>query len=764
MEERIQTELTEKICRAFAGKEEVNMAEIGLLLQREGIQYKAMGYAKLGDFMRALTAFSLEDRVSAPGNPPYTVVHMPKAAAKEQGARQRPFGRAPEPRQAAMPHLQADRQTADAALRQQRQAERRAEELGRRICTTLGGQRQVPLSEIGLLLQRQGIDYRQRGFAGLGQMIEALPGFTVKQQRPALPGQAPQGTVMLPPLAYDEQAQKQEIRALLFQAFEGRETETLAEVGNCLCKAGVNYRGLGFMKLADLVSWLGGMTLESCVAVPGHAPYYLVHFNQQAGAREAAAKPMTAERNRQEAHDRPQPLQRAALRQEPLARQKRGLFGFAFVPAAKVLPLADLCGTKLSPMEYLVHRFEAVQPVETAEHAWFDTGMLFAETGRPIFAYFERNIHANMQPWFFVDFREDPAQPESRSKTEQRPAFSRENRPVKKTEIRPAAMQTQEKPRPRFVLPGKELEAFAYMGNWTETLQTLADKALPENWDFLTQDEQGGYRLLHSYLCYTFYRLKVQNKIRITQTQDFAAFNTGLVTPSYDEIYACFEPNHGGQSRWQLAGFCRAGERGIGKKLTDKFNPLPQAATYFEDLRDVLYEPQRTPIVDYQHIIIDNVKRLPMAFLRNQCYDSAEAMAMLAKVERAATPAARGRAMQQLGEYIEDTQWLFNRIRNRIKDAIDLAVKRVSWNYKTAIPMFYPRGNAMSLLLPLCLNEENKTDVALVVQRTMSGNYQRQTILTLSQAYLDARLVCRPDSDWLRTDSIDDALEEQEDE
>ena len=106
MEERIQTE---KICRAFAGKEEVNMAEIGLLLQREGIQYKAMGYAKLGDFMRALTAFSLEDRVSAPGNPPYTVVHMPKTEAREQGARS--FGRAPEPRQAAAPHPQADRQT-----------------------------------------------------------------------------------------------------------------------------------------------------------------------------------------------------------------------------------------------------------------------------------------------------------------------------------------------------------------------------------------------------------------------------------------------------------------------------------------------------------------------------------------------------------------------------------------------------------------------------------------------------------------------------
>lgn len=60
----------------------------------------------------------------------------------------------------------------------------------------------------------------------------------------------------------------------------------------------------------------------------------------------------------------------------------------------------------------------------------------------------------------------------------------------------------------------------------------------------------------------------------------------------------------------------------------------------------------------------------------------------------------------------------------------------------------------MSLLLPLCLNEDNRADVALVVQRMESGNYQGQTILTLPQAYLDARLVCRPDSDWLRVDTV----------
>ena len=344
----------------------------------------------------------------------------------------------------------------------------------------------------------------------------------------------------------------------------------------------------------------------------------------------------------------------------------------------------------------------------------------------PIYAFFDKNLRPGAsQPWFFVDFRENPA-------------------------------EGGEMQRVRRVQPGKALEAFAYMGVWSETLETLADMALPENWDFLTDSgvPSKDKQLLHSYLCYTFYRLQRQGKVVMTKEEDFAAFNTGLVTPSYDDIYACFDRNQGGSSPWQLAGFCRAGERGLGKKLTEKFNPLPQAATYFENLKDVLYETTLTPIVDYQHIIIDNLKRLPLAFIRTQCYDSREAMALANRIERTDNPYAKRQLMGELVACIEENQTLFNRIRNRIKDAIELAVKRVNWNYKTAIPMFYPRGNTMSLLLPLCLNEDNRADVALVVQRMESGNYQGQTILTLPQAYLDARLVCRPDSDWLRVDTV----------
>ena len=52
--------------------------------------------------------------------------------------------------------------------------------------------------------------------------------------------------------------------------------------------------------------------------------------------------------------------------------------------------------------------------------------------------------------------------------------------------------------------------------------------------------------------------------------------------------------------------------------------------------------------------------------------------------------------------------------------------------------------------------------MALVVERLPNGNYQGQTILTLQMAYLDARQICRPNSEWLTVDHIDQRPESQE--
>ena len=76
---------------------------------------------------------------------------------------------------------------------------------------------------------------------------------------------------------------------------------------------------------------------------------------------------------------------------------------------------------------------------------------------------------------------------------------------------------------------------------------------------------------------------------------------------------------------------------------------------------------------------------------------------------------------------------------------------RVYRNYKTAVPQYW-RGR-IQLLLPLCLVQDGKADLALVVEKERDGRcYRGNTVLTLDMAYSNARLLARPDPDWLSQD------------
>lgn len=100
---------------------------------------------------------------------------------------------------------------------------------------------------------------------------------------------------------------------------------------------------------------------------------------------------------------------------------------------------------------------------------------------------------------------------------------------------------------------------------------------------------------------------------------------------------------------------------------------------------------------------------------------------------------------------------MYRRLRNRLKDAILLARKRVSWNYRAVVPQYYPKHNLMSFLLPISLSDDTKVDAALVVQSIrVDGKlrYQGYTIYPLAYAYRNARLVAKPISDWLDPERI----------
>lgn len=323
---------------------------------------------------------------------------------------------------------------------------------------------------------------------------------------------------------------------------------------------------------------------------------------------------------------------------------------------------------------------------------------------------------------------------------------------------------------PGRVAPGKSIERFADLGSWQVFLSTLAELALDEPWDFNDVSESGvpdktkRYDILHNYIRYTFYRLTLEDKVGFSEDEDFAAFNTGLVDDHYEDIFACFEASGADKRQpWTFAGFCTAGTGKYGKRLVREMNPLPQPASYLQRKEDLLFDLDREVVCDIRHIVVDNVDRLPVGFLRDELASSPECRGILAGIEELGEQGRQVR-YDRLRHVILNDARLFTRLANSINAAIEQARRQVRWNYRTAVPAYYPRTNRMSLLLPLDLTGSGKPDEALVVELQKSGNYQGQTIVAMAQAYRDARLLCRPYIDWLSPASIIDASNGYEEE
>jgi hypothetical protein len=238
-------------------------------------------------------------------------------------------------------------------------------------------------------------------------------------------------------------------------------------------------------------------------------------------------------------------------------------------------------------------------------------------------------------------------------------------------------------------------------------LKELADRAQPERWSF---DAEHPFVILGNYLRYTFKRLlqegKIEDGIDPSGTK-VAAFNTGLFTPNYEAIYAFFEANRD-QTRqpWVLKDFVVESDRRL------SFLAKPRSARYFDKPGELIYDPDRELIPNLDHILDENVDRYP-ADLQNNTH----------------------------------------RRRMMLQGAVTEAGKRAQMNYKVAIPQFYfghegAEPGRIQLLLPLCFENPTRADLALVVEREERA-YRAFTVLSLDRAYNNARLIARPESDWL---------------
>ncbi len=298
---------------------------------------------------------------------------------------------------------------------------------------------------------------------------------------------------------------------------------------------------------------------------------------------------------------------------------------------------------------------------------------------------------------------------------------------------------------------------WAWMGDFKENINDLKDMALKERWFYKTQNPMFPFPILSKYLIYTFYRLSKEfNKIEYSN--QYAAFNTGLVNELYEPIYALFEKNRiQRKQEWYFHEFCISGVGKAGKILASNFNPLPKRANYFRNPSELIYDTNAPkPQLNWNHIILENVSRLPLEFLEdnkpsNFIFKDTLNMDKYEKFDY----------YSNLASAIECDSRKFRSIKNRFSDSLNLALKRVEWNFKTAIPMYYPPNNKMSLLLPLSLIDDDVIDLALVTEKTPSGNYLGHTILPLDWAYSNARLITRLDSDWLVAEQIDTEMDDE---
>lgn len=286
------------------------------------------------------------------------------------------------------------------------------------------------------------------------------------------------------------------------------------------------------------------------------------------------------------------------------------------------------------------------------------------------------------------------------------------------------------------------------------TMSRLASLAMDEPWSFTARGNFGRpYPILENYLGVTYSRLLKEdsahktNRITISNDNQYLVFNTGLVTAEFDNIYALFGAPLAGGKR-PFMDYCVEGQGQCGKLLVRYFSEMPEAASYIETLDDVVLDTHKEIKIDSPHILRDNINRLPFGLLDEAAKDDIAAQRILQDIKVARNIDKRP-LWKQLAQRLAQGTAGYMRMDEKLKEAVNKSQKRARWNYKTAVPMYYPKGDKVDLLLPLCLVDPHKVDAALIVEKVESGNYMGHTILPPRKAYMDARIVCRPDNDWL---------------
>ena len=248
---------------------------------------------------------------------------------------------------------------------------------------------------------------------------------------------------------------------------------------------------------------------------------------------------------------------------------------------------------------------------------------------------------------------------------------------------------------------------------YNQKLSILANLAQKEIWTFKSIREEDPFRILRKYFEFTYDRIKEEGKLLISNDNTFACMNTGLLTVYDQEIVAIFtKSNRPKYLPWYLTGFFKDGDR----FFREKFSAVPEMADYFDHVQDVIYDKNLEIDLNINHIIGDNLPRF-----ESVGYNDSELIIALLE-------AAKGKLEKKL--------------------------KR---NFKLALPFYYhnteTNDRKIQLLVPVYF-PGSPVRLALVLDKTHRPDgtpyYLAITVLPVEWAYMNARLIVRPDEEWAK--------------
>lgn len=279
---------------------------------------------------------------------------------------------------------------------------------------------------------------------------------------------------------------------------------------------------------------------------------------------------------------------------------------------------------------------------------------------------------------------------------------------------------------------------FKDLDNCNAFLEDLARKTIDEDWNYKKKPSRISAPILRSYIQTLFSKLEKEQEAgeseKIIRSRDGShiIFNTNLLDRFFNDEYIIAEVKKIDDTEEVYINPVRVSKDSGSELIKYGFsrNVAPKPPKFFDNVNEVIFHPEYYIEKSYDsltHIIEQRIDRFP------------------------------GEQKGKTADYLA----------SKLYNAIDYALAIAQRNYKYIVPIYYPRFDTISFIMPIFLEKSYKKrpDFALVLQNIPpvlndegkvieEGYYVARTILDLEDGYQDARVIAKPDESWLNPGEI----------